>query len=224
MSGRTPSSTIGPFFAVGLPWEEGPFVVPAGTPNERVRVRGSVLDGAGEVVPDAMVETWQADQEGHFRDDGQFRGFGRSSAEATGEFELFTVKPGTVEAPDGRRLAPHIDISVFARGLLKRLVTRMYFPDEEVANAADPILGSIGDPEARATLIATRADDAIGSTSACRESVKPSSSSSEPPAIGLFDGVLARGPVREQVGDAAWLRAMLGIEAALARALVSRRG
>jgi protocatechuate 3,4-dioxygenase alpha subunit len=165
MSGQTPSSTIGPFFAVGLPWDDGSFVVPAGTPDG-VWVRGLVLDGAGEVVPDALVETWQADGEGYFVDAGQlapaasgFRGFGRSSAEATGEFELFTVKPAAVEGPEGRRLAPHIDVSVFARGLLKRLVTRMYFPDEEVANAADPILGSIGDPEARATLIAARADD-----------------------------------------------------------------
>ncbi len=164
MTGQTPSQTVGPFFSLELPWDEGPFVVPAGTPDG-VWVRGSVLDGAGEIVPDALVETWQADGEGHFLDagkppaDGGFRGFGRASAEATGEFELFTVKPAALEGPDGRTLAPHIDISVFARGLLKRVVTRMYFPDEEVANAADPILGSIGDPEARATLIAARADD-----------------------------------------------------------------
>jgi protocatechuate 3,4-dioxygenase alpha subunit len=164
----TPSQTIGPFFAVGLPWADGPQVVPEGTPGA-VRIGGRVLDGAGDPVPDALVETWQADPGGRFAhpDDPRgpaaagFRGFGRCPTDADGRWEVLTVKPGPLPAPDGATEAPHLDVSVFARGLLHRLVTRVYFPDEAEANAADPLLASIPDPRARARLVATPDGDRL---------------------------------------------------------------
>jgi protocatechuate 3,4-dioxygenase, alpha subunit len=165
---ETPSQTIGPFFAVGLIWADGPDVVPEGTPGA-VRIGGRVLDGAGGPVPDALVETWQADPEGRFAhpDDprgpgaGGFRGFGRCATDAEGRWAVRTLKPGPVPAPDGGTEAPHLDVSVFARGLLHRVVTRIYFPDEVDANAADPLLASIKDPSARARLVARAEGDQL---------------------------------------------------------------
>jgi protocatechuate 3,4-dioxygenase, alpha subunit len=164
----TPSQTIGPFFALpgagALPWPDGPYVVAEGTPGA-FRLHGRVLDGAGEPVPDGLVESWQADPDGRFPhpDDPHggaarpgFRGFGRCATDPDGRFWLLTVKPGTVPAPDGRPQAPHLDLSVFARGLNQRLVTRVYFADEPAANAADPVLASLPAP-ARATLLAAPA-------------------------------------------------------------------
>jgi protocatechuate 3,4-dioxygenase alpha subunit len=156
MSDLTPSQTVGPFFAVGLPWPDGPYVVPEGTPGA-VWVRGRVLDGAGAPVPDALVETWQADPSGRYGEDG-FRGFARVGTDAEGRYAIHTVKPGAVPGPDGSTQAPHIAVSVFARGLLNRVVTRVYFADEEAANAADPILAGVAAP-ARATLLAGAAED-----------------------------------------------------------------
>ena len=160
----TPSQTIGPFFAVGLPWPDGPDVVPDGALGA-VRIAGRVVDGAGDPVPDALVETWQADPTGRFThpDDPRgsappgFRGFGRCPTDAEGRWAIRTVKPGPLPAPEGGVEAPHLNVSVFARGLLNRLVTRVYFPDEAEANAADPLLASMEDPAARARLVA-RAD------------------------------------------------------------------
>jgi protocatechuate 3,4-dioxygenase alpha subunit len=163
----TPSQTVGPFFAVpgALPWPDGSYVVPAGTPNA-VRIGGRVLDGDGQPVPDALIETWQADADGRFDhpDDPRaptarpaaalFRGFGRCATDPAGRYWILTTKPGPLPTPDGRVEAPHIDVSVFARGLLHRLVTRIYFPDETAANAHDPVLSEIPDHDARATLIA----------------------------------------------------------------------
>ena len=157
----TPSQTIGPFFAVALIWPDGPDVVPEGTPRA-VRIGGRVLDGAGDPVPDALVETWQADPAGCFAhpDDPHgpagtgFRGFGRSATDADGRWAVRTLKPGPLPAPDGGTEAPHLDVSVFARGLLGRVVTRIYFPDEAEANAADPVLASIPDPRVRERLLA----------------------------------------------------------------------
>jgi protocatechuate 3,4-dioxygenase, alpha subunit len=170
--GITPSQTVGPFLAIGLPWPDGPFVVPADTTGSIV-IEGQVLDGAGQPVPDALVETWQAGPDGRFDhpDDprGQapaadgFRGFGRSATDPGGNYRIVTLRPGPLPCPDGRTEAPHLDVSVFARGLLDRVVTRIYFSDEADANAADPVLAAIADPARRATLIAARdAGDAAG--------------------------------------------------------------
>ena len=157
----TPSQTIGPFFAVALCWPDGPDVVPDGTEGA-VRIGGRVLDGAGGPVADALVETWQADPAGGFAHpddprgpgDGGFRGFGRSATDTEGRWAIRTLKPGPLPAPDGGTEAPHLDVSVFARGLLGRVVTRVYFPDEAEANAADPLLCSIADPRVRERLVA----------------------------------------------------------------------
>jgi protocatechuate 3,4-dioxygenase, alpha subunit len=157
---RSPSQTIGPFFGIALPWSEGPSVVPDGTPGA-IRLRGRLLDGAGEPVPDGLIETWQADGDGRFPDaaaPGAFCGFGRCATDRDGRYAVLTLKPGMVRAPDGTTHAPHVLVSVFARGLLKRLVTRIYFPDEQKANAVDPVLANLEDARARATLIASQAD------------------------------------------------------------------
>jgi protocatechuate 3,4-dioxygenase alpha subunit len=158
----TPSQTVGPYFAIGLPWPEGPNVVPDGTPGT-ITISGTIYDGAGDPVPDHLLETWQADPEGRFadlHDHGQttevegFRGFARYGVEdGDGTYEIVTVKPGAVPSADGTMQAPHIDVSVFARGMLNRCVTRIYFADEDQANAADPVLGRVP-AERRQTLIA----------------------------------------------------------------------
>jgi protocatechuate 3,4-dioxygenase, alpha subunit len=158
----TPSQTVGPFVAIGLPWADGPYVVPEGTPGA-ITIGGRVLDGAGEPVGDAMVETWQAGPDGRFahpddpRGGGEsagFRGFGRCLTDAAGHYGVITLRPGRLPSADGGWEAPHLDVSVFARGLLDRVVTRIYFPDEQTANLADAVLRSIADPGRRATLIA----------------------------------------------------------------------
>jgi protocatechuate 3,4-dioxygenase alpha subunit len=151
----TPSQTVGPFFAIELPYAEGPYVVPDGA-DGAIWLRGRVLDGVGDPIPDALVESWQADPDGHF--DGEFRGFGRSGTDAEGTWAIHTLKPGTVPAPNGGEQAPHVDLTIFARGLLHQLVTRLYFEDEQEANAADPVLSGLPDDNARATLIAARED------------------------------------------------------------------
>ncbi|MDT7709946.1 MAG: protocatechuate 3,4-dioxygenase, alpha subunit [Pseudonocardiales bacterium] len=157
MSDRlTPSQTVGPFLSIGLTWPAGHLVVSEGTPGA-VLITGIVRDGAGNPVPDGLVETWQADPDGRFDhpDDprgasgSSFSGFGRSATDAEGRFRILTVEPGALG--DGQ--APHIDVSVFARGLLDRVVTRIYFPAEAEANAADPLLSSLP-AERAATLIA----------------------------------------------------------------------
>ncbi|GAA2794431.1 protocatechuate 3,4-dioxygenase subunit alpha [Saccharopolyspora taberi] len=163
----TPSQTIGPFFALpdGLLWPDGPDVVPEGAPGAIV-LHGIVTDGNGDPVPDAVVEIWQADAEGRFhhpadpRPDtaGSFRGFGRCGTAPEGRFWFRTVKPGPLPTPDGRTEAPHINVSVLARGLLNRVVTRVYFPDEAEANGADPVLSGV-DESRRCTLVATADDD-----------------------------------------------------------------
>jgi protocatechuate 3,4-dioxygenase alpha subunit len=163
----TPSQTVGPFLHIGLTWDDGGDVVPAGTTNA-VWVRGQVYDGAGAPVHDGMVETWQADVDGRFdhADDPRgavagpagFRGFGRSATGPDGEWSIRTVKPGVVPAADGTPQAPHVDVSFFARGLLDRVVTRIYFADEADANETDPVLCSV--PERRrGTLVAHGTDD-----------------------------------------------------------------
>jgi protocatechuate 3,4-dioxygenase, alpha subunit len=165
--GITPSQTVGPFFAIGLPWPAGPYAVPDGTPGA-AWLRGTVTDGAGDPVPDAIIETWQADPAGiyHHPEDPRagtatqdFRGFARCGTDGQGQYAILFVKPGPVPGPDGANQAPHLAVSVFARGLLDRVVTRVYFADEADANDADPVLGLISDPDARATLIAAPESD-----------------------------------------------------------------
>ncbi|HTW18872.1 MAG TPA: protocatechuate 3,4-dioxygenase subunit alpha [Mycobacteriales bacterium] len=165
----TPSQTVGPFLSIGLTWSDGPHVVRAGTPGA-IEIFGYLYDGDAAPVPDGLVETWQADPDGRFAhpDDprgaaaGQpgFRGFGRCATDAAGRWWVRTLKPGPLPAPDGRTEAPHLDVSVFARGLLDRVVTRIYFPDEPAANDADPVLSAV-DPARRATLIATPDGDKL---------------------------------------------------------------
>ena len=121
--GRTPSQTVGPFFAFALLGTVGGELVPPGTPGA-IRIEGTVTDGAGDPVPDAMVELWQADAEGRYldaADAGGFTGLGRSGTEDEGRFSFLTVKPGAVRGADGAPQAPHADVFVFARGLLKQL-------------------------------------------------------------------------------------------------------
>lgn len=159
----TPSQTVGPFLHIGLTWPDGAFVVPPGTPGA-VWLRGRVLDAAGEPVTDALVETWQADPDGRFDhpDDPRgpvpgWRGFGRCDTREGG-FAIHTVLPGRVPAPDGTPQAPHLDVSVFARGMLHRVVTRVYFAEHAAAHATDPVLRSVPAPR-RHTLIARRDGD-----------------------------------------------------------------
>jgi len=155
----TPSQTVGPYLAIGLPWEDGPTVVPEGTPGA-VLITGCVYDGAKDPIPDAMIETWQADPDGRFDhpDDPRgrvpgFRGFGRCPTGPDGRYRILTLLPGPVQGQ-----APHIDVSVFARGLLDRVVTRIYFPENVDANAADEVLNSVP-AERRHTLIAGKTDE-----------------------------------------------------------------
>ncbi|TDD39920.1 protocatechuate 3,4-dioxygenase subunit alpha [Actinomadura sp. KC06] len=153
----TPSQTVGPFFGYALPYEAGPEVVPGWRPDA-IRVRGRVLDGAGEPVPDALLEIWQADETGEIprrpggivRAGHDFSGFGRCGTDAGGGYWFSTVKPGAIGAG-----APYIAVLVFARGLLKPVFTRLYFPEDEAAHARDPLLGDVPD-ERRGTLIAER--------------------------------------------------------------------
>ncbi|MQA11352.1 MAG: protocatechuate 3,4-dioxygenase subunit alpha [Pseudonocardiaceae bacterium] len=159
----TPSQTVGPFLSIVLPWEDGPFVVPDGTPGA-VWIRGVVTDGAGEPIPDGLVETWQADPQGRFDhpDDPRgaapgFRGFGRCPTDPEGNYAILTQLPGAIPGQNGVRQAPHINVSVLARGLLHRVVTRIYFPDNAEANAADPVLATVPE-ERRGTLLAEPVD------------------------------------------------------------------
>ncbi len=167
MRGLTPSQTVGPYLAIALSWPDGPYVVPLGTLGA-VWLRGRVVDGAGAPLRDALVESWQADPAGRFDhpDDPRgaaaaavpgFRGFGRSET-VNGEFALLTLKPGRVPGDGSGLQAPHINVSVFARGLLDRVVTRFYFADEPEANAQDPVLAVLSETE-RATLLAQPTHD-----------------------------------------------------------------
>ena len=133
----TPSQTVGPYFAIGLGPTIGTHVVREGTTGA-TRISGQVLDGAGQPVRDAVVETWQPE------------GVARSATDDEGLFAVVTVKPSRATS----NAAPHIDVSVFARGLLTRLVTRVYFPDEGAANETDAVLQSLT-PEDRTTLVAS---------------------------------------------------------------------
>lgn len=170
--GQTPSQTVGPFFAYGLAPEQynyrftsiaGGDMAPDSVEGQRIRVTGQVFDGAGDLVPDALIEIWQANSHGRYNhpaDDRQdnlldpnFKGFGRFGTGTTSDnrFVFDTIKPGSI---DGRQ-APHLNVTVLMRGLLLHAYTRAYFSDEEEANATDQVLNAVPE-DRRDTLIARR--------------------------------------------------------------------
>jgi protocatechuate 3,4-dioxygenase alpha subunit len=164
--GTTPSQTVGPFFHFALPYPGGETLTNAATLGERISIEGQVIDGDGLAVTDALIEIWQANSQGRYNHpedtqerqlDPNFNGFGRSQTDADGRFRFHTIKPGPAPGPGGAPQAPHINISVLGRGILKRMATRLYFSDDP-ANAADPILALVP-VERRGTLIATRIGD-----------------------------------------------------------------
>ena len=161
----TPSNTVGPFFHLGMDRPEWADLTRGNPAGEKIAIEGRVLDGDGAPVPDAVVEVWQANAAGRYNHpddarpdtplDPRFHGFGRAATDAQGRFGIVTIKPGPVPGRGNALQAPHLNIALFARGLLKHLYTRVYFADEADANAADPLLSSIDDPAARRTLVAT---------------------------------------------------------------------
>jgi protocatechuate 3,4-dioxygenase, alpha subunit len=164
-SNLTSSQTVGPFFTIGMVRPELENLWTPAVKGRRIRILGRVTDGKGTPVPDAMIEIWQADADGHYahpadqragKRDHVFTGFGRSGTKGDGSFRFDTIKPGPVPGPGNITQAPHLEVSVFARGVLDRLITRIYFPDEAL-NAQDPVLCSIKENNVRKTLIA-RAD------------------------------------------------------------------
>ena len=160
------SQTIGPYLRIGLEWMQIEDIAPKGVAGERVSIRGRVIDGNGNPVNDAAVEIWQANSHGRYAhpEDKQdkpleknFRGYGRSLTDDNGAFRFSTIKPGRVAGPGGKLQAPHLSVTIFMRGLLKHLQTRIYFPDDP-ANAEDPILAMVP-AERRSTMVARRGAD-----------------------------------------------------------------
>jgi protocatechuate 3,4-dioxygenase alpha subunit len=160
---QTGSQTVGPFFHYGLVFGGENVLVNAQTRGERILIEGTVYDGDGAPVPDALVEIWQPDAQGIFHHpadpqwvqaDPHFRGFGRADTVRNGHFSFKTVKPGAIVGANGGAQAPFINVRLFSRGLLIHVVTRLYFADE-AANHDDPVLRTI-DPARRSTLVAQR--------------------------------------------------------------------
>lgn len=159
---QTPSQTVGPFYSIGLVRGGENVLVDERCSGQRIEIKGMVFDGDGQPIPDALIEIWQADAQGIYNHpadpqcanvDKHFRGFGRAGTMDGGHFWFKTIKPGPVAGPDGQDQAPHVDVMVFARGMLIHAITRIYFSDED-ANQTDPVLNSIEDPQRRQTLIA----------------------------------------------------------------------
>jgi protocatechuate 3,4-dioxygenase alpha subunit len=164
---QTPSQTVGPFFHYALPYQAGPYLVGEQTQGERITVEGRVTDGDGLPVTDALIEIWQANAAGRYDHpedeqdkplDAAFSGFGRAPTDEDGTFRFYTVKPGAVPGLHNEMQAPHININILARGVLKRIATRLYFADEAEANRVDPVLNLVPE-ERRKTLIADRVGD-----------------------------------------------------------------
>ncbi|WP_111733150.1 protocatechuate 3,4-dioxygenase subunit alpha [Roseovarius amoyensis] len=173
---ETPSQTAGPYVHIGLApgaagfdiykGELGHDIVGPHARGTRIRVEGTVIDGTGSPVRDALIEVWQANADGiyaHPEHPGEveegFRGWGRAITDfETGLWAVDTVKPGPVAGRDGCMMAPHLNLWIVARGINVGLSTRLYFPDEAEANAADPVLGMIEWQARRETLIASRAE------------------------------------------------------------------
>lgn len=154
----TPAQTVGPFFGYALPYTDGEKLVDPSHPRA-VLLHGTVYDGEGTPIPDALLEVWQADQHGHIsaehgsllRDGHTFTGWGRTPVDNVGRYWFTTVNPG----PPAAGKAPFILLTVFARGLMDRLFTRIYLPDDTDALASDPLLNSLPD-ERRRAMIAER--------------------------------------------------------------------
>jgi len=166
----TSSQTVGPYLTIGFTALATEDLAPAGVSGDRVSLHGRVLDGDGRPVNDGVVEIWQANAQGRYAhpEDAQdkpveagFRGFGRSLTRDDGGYRFATIKPGPVPGPSGSLQAPHLVVTVFMRGLLKQLMTRVYFPDEP-ANATDPVLNLVPQ-ERRSTLIARRVAPGLSS-------------------------------------------------------------
>lgn len=160
----TASQTVGPYFAIGLDWLNGNDLAGPKAQGAVITIEGRITDGDGAPVPDAVVEIWQADAHGRYAHpedtqakpkDESFSGFGRCPTDTDGRFRFRTVKPGPVPGPGNTLQAPHVVVSIGMRGLLKRVVSRIYF-EGEAANADDPVLALVDDPARRATLIAGR--------------------------------------------------------------------
>lgn len=156
--GLTPSQTVGPYLHIGMDWLNTTDLAPAGVDGERIVIEGRLLDARGDVVPDGLIEIWQADAQGVYAhpDDGRsaapgFLGFGRCPTDDAGRFRFATIKPGGVPGADGRPQAPHIMVNVFARGLLKQATTRLYFSGD---NHHDDFVMQQVPAERRATLVA----------------------------------------------------------------------
>ena len=152
------SQTVGPYFHIGLSWLGAEGLAPPGAAGERVTIAGRVIDGDGKPVSDAVLEVWRADPGGRYPgpEEGAppgagFPGFGRGIVDAGGVFRFTTIRPGPVPGPGGRLQAPHLEVSVFMRGLLRHLTTRIYLPGD--ACGSDPILELV-EPARRATLVA----------------------------------------------------------------------
>jgi protocatechuate 3,4-dioxygenase alpha subunit len=176
---ESPSQTAGPYVHIGATpnwveitgvWEEdlGLVLVGPETKGERIIVRGRIFDGSGHPIRDALVEIWQADAEGLYNSpeekrgtaDPNFVGWGRQPTDGTtGEYGFGTIKPGRVPYKDGRPMAPHITFWIVARGINIGLHTRMYFGDEEAANAECPVLARIEHKYRLETLIASRGEE-----------------------------------------------------------------
>jgi protocatechuate 3,4-dioxygenase alpha subunit len=157
----TSSQTIGPFGHIGLAWLVIDNLVGAGVSGDKIVVEGRVVDGDGKGVGDAVVEIWQANAHGRYAhpEDSQdkpleagFKGFGRIETDDEGRFAFTTIKPGRVPAAMGGMQAPHINVTIFMRGMLKHLSTRIYFPGD-AANAEDPVLAGVPSNR-RETLVA----------------------------------------------------------------------
>ncbi len=164
----TPSQTVGPYLRIGFLPLLIDAIAPEGTPGERIAVRGRMSDGDAKPIVDGVLEIWQADAQGKYAhaEDGRasiavnaFRGFGRILTGAGGEFHFTTVKPGPVAGPGGTRQAPHLAVTVFMRGMLRHLFTRMYFPDEAL-NATDHVLQQVP-ADRRRTLVAAAPEKSI---------------------------------------------------------------
>ncbi|MEO7369357.1 MAG: protocatechuate 3,4-dioxygenase subunit alpha [Ilumatobacteraceae bacterium] len=180
--GQTPSQTVGPYFTMRLSGEGENVLTTPESVGRRIRIEGRVLDGDRKHIEDALVELWQADSAGRYhhpadrRDDvpmdPAFSGFGRCASDfQTGAYSFLTIKPGPVPHPAGGFQAPHLSLTIQARGMLNPTYTRIYFDDEVEANEVDPVLLSVPD-DRRSTLIAVHITDAGSSVPTYRFDIR----------------------------------------------------